>query len=157
MTDKPKTCLTDGSPITPDHREIERETGMQKGYVVLCPEERAKGFIRPVRQTYVHVGERPKYPTRELTDEEKERNKGYHTDYVLYEIYPESESPATGRYWTQEQLESGCGSKTTMGLALAETYARDPKFYGATFCVFCHAHFPVAEFVWDHSDERVGS
>ena len=55
-SDNPKTCMTDGSPIEPDHREINPKTGMQKGYVVLCPEERAKGFIRPVRQTYVHVG-----------------------------------------------------------------------------------------------------
>ena len=27
----------------------------------------------------------------------------------------------------------------------AETYARDPKFYGATFCVECKGHFPVGE------------
>lgn len=44
--------------------------------------------------------------------------------------------------------------------ALAETYARDPKFYGGTFCAGCHAHFPVGaggEFVWDHTEERVGT
>lgn len=49
-----KTTLTDGSPVTPDHREINQETGMQKDYVVLSQEERAKGFVRPVRQSYVH-------------------------------------------------------------------------------------------------------
>ena len=49
-----KTTLTDGSPVTPDHREINPKTGMQKGYVVLSQEERAKGFVEPVRQTYVH-------------------------------------------------------------------------------------------------------
>jgi hypothetical protein len=54
MNDKPKTCLTDGSPVTPDHREIDKQTGMQKDYVVLCPEERAKGFVRPVRERYIH-------------------------------------------------------------------------------------------------------
>ena len=48
------TTLTDGSPVTPDHREIDPATGMQKGYVVLSAEERAKGFVRPVRQSYVH-------------------------------------------------------------------------------------------------------
>jgi len=50
----PKTTLTDGSPVTPDHREINPLTGMQKEYVVLSAEERAKGFVRPVRRTYVH-------------------------------------------------------------------------------------------------------
>ena len=52
--DKPKTCLTDGSPVTPNHREL-RPDGQQKGYVVLCPEERAKGFVRPYRDTYRHL------------------------------------------------------------------------------------------------------
>lgn len=50
----PETTLTDGSPVTPDHREIDPKTGQQKGYVVLSEAERAKGFIRPVRDTYVH-------------------------------------------------------------------------------------------------------
>lgn len=54
MTDKSKTTLTDGSPVTPDHREINPATGMQKGYVVLSAEERAKGFVEPVRRSYVH-------------------------------------------------------------------------------------------------------
>jgi hypothetical protein len=39
-----------------------------------------------------------------------------------------------------------------MGQAIAETYARDPHFYGATFCVRCSKHRPVGEdgeFVWD--------
>ncbi len=43
---------------------------------------------------------------------------------------------------------SKCGAVTKMGGALAETYARDPKFYGATYCVRCQGHFPVAEFHW---------
>lgn len=45
-----------------------------------------------------------------------------------------------------------CGGVTTMGKAIAETYARDPKFYGGTYCVRCSAHFPVGpdgEFVWE--------
>jgi len=50
-----KTTLTDGSPVTPDHREIDPSTGQQKGYVVLSVEERAKGFVRPVRRSYVHL------------------------------------------------------------------------------------------------------
>lgn len=104
-----ETTLTDGSPVTPDHREIDPVTGMQKGYVVLSAEERAKGFVRPVRQAYVH---------------EK------------------------------------CGTATTMGLALAETYARNPYFYNGTFCCHCRAHFPVGadgEFVWRGTAEKVGT
>lgn len=49
-----KTTLTDGSPVTPDHRDIDPGTGMQRGYVVLSDKERARGFIEPVRTAYVH-------------------------------------------------------------------------------------------------------
>lgn len=44
-----------------------------------------------------------------------------------------------------------CGAVTTMGVALCETYARDPGFYGATYCVRCQMHRPVGaqgEFTW---------
>jgi len=107
-----KTTLTDGSPVTPDHREIIESgprAGQQKAYVVLSEEERAKGFIRPVRRSYQHLK---------------------------------------------------CGVVTTMGQSLAETYARDPSFYSGTFCCGCGTHFPVGEngeFVWDGTEERVGS
>ena len=50
---KDKTCLTDGSEVTPDHKEL-KDNGQQKGYVVICPEDRAKGFVRPYRDAYVH-------------------------------------------------------------------------------------------------------
>ena len=106
--DRSARVLTDGSPETPDHREIDHATGMQKAYIVLSPEERSKGFIRPVRRTYIH---------------EK------------------------------------CGSATTMGIALAETCARDPGFYSGTFCATCKDHFPVGEkgeFVWKDGS-KVGS
>ena len=49
-----KTTLTDGSPVTPDHRDIDPLTGMQKAYVVLSEEERQKGFVRLVRRSYRH-------------------------------------------------------------------------------------------------------
>ena len=49
--------LTDGSPVPPDdsHKEIDPATGLQLGYVVLSPEERAKGFVRPYRDSYIHT------------------------------------------------------------------------------------------------------
>lgn len=156
MSDQRGTILTDGSPVTADHREINPATGMQKGYVVLSAGERAKGFVRPVRRSYKHVGRRPRYLVRDLTAEEHER----YPDFVKYEEYPASEAPKTGRFWTEAELTSGCGTVTTMGQALAETYARDPAFYSGTFCCRCRAHFPVGadgEFVWDGTEERVGT
>ena len=104
--DRSARVLTDGSPETPDHREIDPATGMQKGYIVLSAEERAKGFVRPVRRTYTHTT---------------------------------------------------CGTDTTIGLALAETYARDPKFYRGTFCVHCKMHYPLDQFVWQGTDEGLGT
>lgn len=49
--------LTDGNPVPEDrsHTEIDPTTGMQRGYVCLTPEERAKGFVKPVRRTYLHT------------------------------------------------------------------------------------------------------
>ena len=44
-----------------------------------------------------------------------------------------------------------CRTVTTMGVRIAETYAREPTFYGSTFCVACSMHRPVGpegEFVW---------
>ena len=108
---------TDGQPPRPGHEyygapsPIDPQTGQHKSYWVLSAEERAKGFIRPVRNSYVHVV---------------------------------------------------CGSLTRMGAALSETYARDPKFYGGTFCCHCGKHFPlsingVPQFTWDKDGEVVGS
>ncbi len=125
-------------------------------YLVLSEEERAKGFVRPVRNKYTHVGLSPVYPLRELTTEEHKRYDQY--KYVMYEEYPKSESSSIGRFWTQEQLDTkGCGQSTTMGSALSETYARDPKFYGSTYCSTCRMHKAVEEFVWKGTNERVGS
>jgi hypothetical protein len=48
-----------------------------------------------------------------------------------------------------------CGSVTTMGLALSETYARSPSFYGSTYCVRCAMHRRVGaegEFTWVADD-----
>jgi hypothetical protein len=150
-----RVTLTDGSPVTPDHKTIDPATGMQKGYKVLSEKERARGFVRPVRRTYRHVGIRPKYPLRDLTDNEKETYAS--VGYVKYEAYLDSESPLVGRFWTQAQLNSGCRGETTMGVALAETYAADPKFYGGAFCAHCRTHFDNEEFVWAGTSEILGS
>jgi len=158
--DRSQRVFTDGSPVTPEYREIDPRTGQQKRYVVLSEAERAKGFVRPVRRTYRHVGSAwPAHPLRELTMEEQSRYAD--VGYVRFESYEVTNGPGVaGRFWTQDQLDCvgrGCGGETTMGVALAETYARDPGFYGGTFCVFCKQHFPVNEFVWLGTQKRVGT
>jgi hypothetical protein len=96
----PETTEPIGAPAP-----IDPATGMHRDYWVLSAEERAKGWVRQYRTTYVH---------------------------------------------------STCGVATSMGRVLSETYARDPKFYGSTFCCGCRSHFPVAEFKWDDG-QTVGS
>lgn len=112
MAETPRTTLSDGTQVYPEHTDTIKDgpfKGQQKGYVVLAEEERAKGFVRPVRPTYTHLK---------------------------------------------------CGTDTTMGRTIAETYARNPTFYSGTFCVRCSAHFPVGEageFVWKGTNEKVGT
>jgi hypothetical protein len=88
------------------HGPDETPVPQNEVYLVLSQEERAKGFVRPYRDSYVHTK---------------------------------------------------CGTLTKMSEPIAETYARDPKFYGATYCVGCSKHLPVDEFVWDGTNEKVGS
>ena len=52
-----------------------------------------------------------------------------------------------------------CNSITTVPIKVAETYARQPNFYGSTFCCKCRNYFPVGEdgeFVWCEDGEKVG-
>ena len=104
-----RECIGGADPYDADHREL-KPNGQQRDYVVLSAAERAKGFVKPVRRSYVHLK---------------------------------------------------CGVLTTMGQTLAETYARDPGFYSGTFCCGCGTHFtfgqPDGDFVWDGTDERLGS
>ncbi len=108
--------------------------------------------MRPVRYSYKHVGKRPRHPTRPLTDEERKLYPD--CEFVAFEP---CEAPKIGCFWTEKDLNSGCGAVTTMAVAIAETYARDPGFYSGTFCVRCRDHFPVGvdgEFVWDGRESR---
>lgn len=158
----PRICTTSGPPEIlegPAPGPIDEVSGQHKNYWVLCKAERDKGFVRPVRQTYTHVGPSgPRYPTRELTSHEKELWND--AGFVCFEPYPdETDGSATGRFWTREELDAvgkGCQGATSMGTALAETWARDPRFYGATFCFHCRKHLPVREFIWDDGS-RLGS
>lgn len=127
-------------------------------YLVLSEEERAKGFVRPYVENYVHVGAPgPRFELRDLTEDEQARYAD--VGYVKYEEYPEDVA-GLGRLWKQEQIDKigvGCGTVTHMGSALSETYARQPNFYGSTYCVGCSKHLPVGdrgEFVWCESGGR---
>lgn len=126
-------------------------------YLVLSENERAKGFVRPVRLSYIHVGApAPQHPLLDLTDEQKET---FGDEFAKFEKYPEGQS-AVGRYWRQAELdnaEKGCRAVTTMGRAIAETYARNPHFYGYTYCAHCQKHLSVKEFVWVDDGTIVGS
>lgn len=115
--------LTGHVPEGRHHREIDPASGQQLAYVVLTAEERARGFVRPVRRSYVHIG-----------------------------VTPQMDGPVLVRLG-----EGGCGALTTMSQDLAETYARNPSFYTGTFCVNCRKHVPLDQFVWDGTNERVGS
>lgn len=127
-------------------------------YLVLPEAERAKGYVRPFRDAYKHVGKAPpRYPLRDLTPDEHERLDRFH--YVKFEPYPQTpDSIVVGQFWTQADLDNkDCQTVTTMGRELSETYARNPKFYGLTYCFHCRKHLPVDEFVWIADGQRVGS
>src|SRR5258708_2103158 len=82
----------------------EERVPQNKKYLILSEEERKKGFIRPVRRSYIHIGQKPKYPLRDLTEEEKTRYASY--NYVKFENYPrKDESCVTGKFWTQKELD----------------------------------------------------
>lgn len=48
--------LVSGDPVPEDesHKEL-KSNGQQQDHVVLTPEERAKGFVRPCRDKYLHT------------------------------------------------------------------------------------------------------
>jgi hypothetical protein len=70
----------------------------------------------------------------------------------VYLVLSEAERAAGFvRPYREGYKHTTCGAVTYMSRAIAETYARDPGFYGATYCVGCAMHRPVGEageFVW---------
>jgi hypothetical protein len=166
---EPKTCTTSGRPVDIVRAEQTEKTGQHKDYIVLCPDERAKGFIRPFRNKYIHVGRfnsHWKGVHRILWGNEISPSpSGEPYVAVMTILTNEDGSFKGGAYVTKKELDAwqkgerigGCGVETRMGDALSETYARDPKFYGATFCVGCNQHLPAGEFIWSQDGEIVGS
>lgn len=150
-------------------------TGQHSIYLVLSEEERSKGYVRPYRDTYIHKGHEGYVVCGKnlqiLSDDHEYADKYYAVmccaspDSKI--LHKEDGSCISGSYLTKEQYEDaiaghykqvkGCGAITTMGRALSETYATNPNFYGATFCVGCNKHLPVNEFIWQGTNELVGS
>lgn len=148
------TLTTDTNDPRLGHGGDEKPGRQNEVYLVLSDEERAKGFVRPVRCTYRHIGPQPKHPLRDLTTQEKAL---YGDFYQKFEPFPDGKHSA-GRFWSQEDLDNnGCGTTTKIALEIAETYARSPHFYGYTYCCHCGKHLPVSEFVWCSDGAVVGS
>jgi hypothetical protein len=77
-----------------------------------------------------------------------------------YLIAPEGERKNLVRPVCLSYVHRTCGTVTTMARELAETYAANPSFYGATFCAGCRAHFRVGaigRFVWTSDGTLVGT
>lgn len=133
--------------------------GQYADHWTMCPTEIMEaGFVRPVRLKYRHVGLRSPKNLRDLTEEEHEQYDQY--GYIKFEEYGPEQLPVTGKFYTKETLakiSNGCGTVTSMPQQIAETYAANPHYYGTTFCCGCNDYFRVEEFVWDGTDERVGS
>ena len=85
------------NPSTRTPSEDRLDDGQFKEHWVLPAEERAKGFVRPLRDRYTHTK---------------------------------------------------CGLETSMPHSIAETFARDPSYYGSTFCSYCYNYYDNSEFAW---------
>jgi len=139
-------------------------------YLILSEEERAKGFIRPYRNRYIHVGKNVSAHWKSIhrmVDEEEKQEEGMEKYVAIMTVLTKEDgSFQGGSYVTQEELDAwkngkrigGCGGKTIMAREIGESYARNPSFYGSTWCMNCQKHIHVGEFIWDDgSGETVGS
>lgn len=55
----------------------------------------------------------------------------------------------------RERYVHDCGNTTKMGRKLAESFARDPNQYTKTFCSACGDYYPLDEFTWKGTDQRL--
>lgn len=66
-----------------------------------------------------------------------------------HEHHPSDLSGEIVRPYRDTYVHDKCGVATRMPAHCAETYQRNPKFYGATFCCGCGTYPPVSEFKWN--------
>lgn len=71
-------CTTSGEkPSVTRQKQYEQgDTGQHDSYVVLCEEERKKGFVRPYRESYIHTGEEQQLVDDAGLDSHKVRTGG---------------------------------------------------------------------------------
>lgn len=150
----------------PSHPDLQRgqtdgPVPQNKVYLVLSDEERAKGFVRPVRKSYLHVGRKYDGPL-EMIDPRVINDKTY---VAIAPVYSNGKRIG-GAYLMEHEVQQfmatggyvgGCHTITTMATPIAETYARNPSFYGATYCCHCMRHVSVGECHWEGTNEKVGS
>ncbi len=94
-------------------------------------------------------------PVNELRVKQAAQPTGMHDDYIV--LTKAEREKGFVRPVRTSYTHFRCGASTRMGLDLSETWARDVSFYSKTFCCTCGDHFPVAEFVWDGTDEVLGT
>lgn len=85
------------------------------------------------------------------------RESGQQKDYVV--LTKDEREKGFVRPFRDAYRHAKCGKITTMGRAIAETYARDPEFYTGTMCVHCKGHYPIGpdgEFTWYEMDGAEG-
>jgi len=71
----------------------------------------------------------------------------------VYLVLPETElEKGFVKPYRRSYRHKTCGETTTMSRSIAETYARDPWFYGSTYCIVCRMHRPLSEFVWNDGE-----
>jgi hypothetical protein len=110
-------------------RIAKNEEGQHAIYLVLSEEERSKGFIRPYRDKYLHVGNTPKYKRlHRMLDpndsgDKEMMDKGYVA--VMCTLENEDGSFGGGPYVDQKEFDAwnlglllgGCGVETRMSRA----------------------------------------
>lgn len=154
----PKTAKSISAPT-----DEKLPDGQLKDHWILSDEERAKGFVRPVRTSYIHIGKEicakvlPNVSGAEVLlgglREVCVMEPGHKGECIQFRKMTQYEHAVA----EESHILGGCGRITTMGQKIAETYAAEPEFYGSTFCANCHGYFPVGkfgEFKW--VDEKTG-
>jgi len=72
-------------------------------------------------------------------------------------LSPEERQNGWVRPYRESYVHNTCGTQTRMPKACAETYAKNPKYYGSTFCCGCRTYFSVTQFEWEDGSGTVGS
>lgn len=72
-----------------------------------------------------------------------------------YENYPTVDEGEFEQKPRKTYIHQDCGKATTMSAELAESVARDPTYYGKTFCAECGEHVPVDEVEWEDGSNWV--